>query len=176
MNVLEFCDSFQDKDFNVSIVVVLSHGENGAILASDDKEMGVENDIIGRFNNKDCPALKGKPKLFLFLTNLVETEKDSFKTFYMRRKVKNALAIQSIAKEHSRSVFVDYFCRSFERLDFANIDNPLVEETSTSINQAGIRKEWLLKINQFQFDKISGELFSRLKTRGFPEEDLITYL
>jgi hypothetical protein len=73
----------------------LSHGENGTILASDDKEMAVENDIIGRFDNKDCPALKGKPKLFLFQTTLNHDKMDPFRTLYVRRKVKNALTLQS---------------------------------------------------------------------------------
>ena len=50
--------------------------ETYLLLISDDKEMAVENDIMGRFNNKDCPALKGKPKFFLLHTILDEQEEE----------------------------------------------------------------------------------------------------
>merc|ERR1711860_247320 len=59
LSVLDFANSFEDDVINCAVVVVLSHGKNGNILAADDKEMAVESDIMGRFNNKDCPALKG---------------------------------------------------------------------------------------------------------------------
>merc|ERR1739838_826248 len=98
--------------------------------------------------------------------NIEEKEKDLFKIFYMRRKVKNALAIQSVTKDSSRSFFVDCFLRAFENADFANMDNPFVEETESSIQQAETRNQWHLKINTFQFDKISKDIFSRLKKIG----------
>ena len=74
-----------------------------------------------------------------------------------------------------RSIFVDCFLRAFENADFANIDNPFVEEIEPSTQQAETRNQWHLKINTFQFDKISKDILSRLKTIGFPEEDLIKY-
>ena len=98
LSVLDFANSFEDYVSNCAVVVVLSHGKNGNILAADDKEMAVENDIMGRFNNKDCPALKGKPKFFLLHTILDEEEEEPYKRLYLRKKVKNALILQSAVK------------------------------------------------------------------------------
>ena len=95
LSVLEFANSFDDNNFNCAVVVILSHGKNGNILAAEEREMAVENDIIGRFNNKDCPALKGKPKFFLLNTILDEEKEIPFKRLYLRRHVNNGMIIQS---------------------------------------------------------------------------------
>ena len=95
LSVLEFSNSFDDEHFNCAVLVILSHGKDGDILAADGKEMAVENDIIGRFSNKDCPALKGKPKFFLLHTILDEEKEKPFHRLYVRKKVKNGLIIQS---------------------------------------------------------------------------------
>lgn len=49
----------------MSIVTVLSHGENGAIICTNGEKIQIE-DILTKFNNKEAPPLKGKPKFFIF--------------------------------------------------------------------------------------------------------------
>jgi len=61
---------------NALVVIILSHGgEDGIIFCRDFESDGNGNpakgiikdeDIINKFNNKNCPALVGKPKIFLF--------------------------------------------------------------------------------------------------------------
>merc|ERR1711976_439247 len=50
---------------DMTIVCILSHGEDGAILCTDGKSISIEA-ILGKFNNRTAPPLKGKPKYFLF--------------------------------------------------------------------------------------------------------------
>ena len=46
-------------------VCILSHGENGSIICCNGEQVATE-DILRRFNNREAPALRGKPKYFLF--------------------------------------------------------------------------------------------------------------
>lgn len=61
-----FTDLAKDEalvDHQALVVIILTHGVNGAILGSDKKELKVES-IYEKFNNENCKALIGKPKLF----------------------------------------------------------------------------------------------------------------
>ena len=50
---------------DMCIVVVLSHGyQGGLIAAADGREVDTEL-VLKQFNNENCPALKGKPKFFI---------------------------------------------------------------------------------------------------------------
>ena len=46
------------------ILVILSHGREGHVFSSDYVRLSVEN-IYEKFNNLNCPRLKGKPKFFI---------------------------------------------------------------------------------------------------------------
>ncbi|KAH9384866.1 hypothetical protein HPB48_026896 [Haemaphysalis longicornis] len=46
------------------VVIVMSHGSKNVILGADGKALHLRNQIYSSFNNANCPALKGKPKLF----------------------------------------------------------------------------------------------------------------
>jgi len=53
------------------VIIILSHGmENGVICAKDYNSSGdgfvTDMQIINKFNNSNCPALKDKPKLYFF--------------------------------------------------------------------------------------------------------------
>ena len=53
------------------VLIILSHGfEGGLIYGTDSDENGlrVERDIVVQFNDRNCPALMGKPKMFFFNT------------------------------------------------------------------------------------------------------------
>ncbi|XP_064470497.1 caspase-3-like [Ornithodoros turicata] len=45
------------------IVCVMSHGERGSIISSEECRVPLQS-IINVFNNQNCPNLKGKPRLF----------------------------------------------------------------------------------------------------------------
>lgn len=50
---------------DMAIITVLSHGENGSIICTNGEKILIE-DILSKFNNKEAPPLKGKPKFFIF--------------------------------------------------------------------------------------------------------------
>jgi hypothetical protein len=49
----------------MSVVAVMSHGDDGIIFGSDEGKVKNE-DLLIMFNNKNAPQLIGKPKLFIF--------------------------------------------------------------------------------------------------------------
>ncbi|KAH9377846.1 hypothetical protein HPB48_008920 [Haemaphysalis longicornis] len=52
------------KDADCLVVILMSHGKEGTIYGSDGQEVHLEPDVYGPFNNCNCSALQGKPKLF----------------------------------------------------------------------------------------------------------------
>ena len=57
-----FSSIFREAD--MMILVILSHGRDSAIFASDGGHIPTE-EIYKKFNNENCPALMGKPKFFI---------------------------------------------------------------------------------------------------------------
>ena len=55
----------EHQQSQMCIVVVLSHGREGAVISRDNDGVSVAS-IIDKFNSSKCPALAGKPKLFIF--------------------------------------------------------------------------------------------------------------
>ena len=59
-------------DADSTIVAIMSHGKSGTledgtyIYTKDGRSSLSSEDILRRFNNMNCPLLKGKPKIFLF--------------------------------------------------------------------------------------------------------------
>ncbi|KAM7062972.1 caspase-14-like [Molossus nigricans] len=70
MELLEKLASFRDglneikDEISCCLVTLMSHGEKGCIKIKDDDRVSLE-DIFEMFNNKNCPALHGKPKIFI---------------------------------------------------------------------------------------------------------------
>jgi hypothetical protein len=61
----EVISAFSQKDFaEMAIVVIMSHGNDGFLVGSDDISV-YHKDILGKFDGRN-PKLKGKPKLFVF--------------------------------------------------------------------------------------------------------------
>ena len=46
------------------IVIILSHGNDGVVFSSDDKEIHIA-DIEKEFHNSKCRSLQGKPRIFI---------------------------------------------------------------------------------------------------------------
>lgn len=63
--LMSFATDTIHHQMDMTIVCILSHGEDGAILCTDGKSISIEA-ILAKFNNRMAPPLKGKPKYFLF--------------------------------------------------------------------------------------------------------------
>ncbi|KAK3852619.1 hypothetical protein Pcinc_040804 [Petrolisthes cinctipes] len=62
----EFCTDEYLKVVDSMVVVVMSHGrDEKSFYTSDNQHISV-HELVERFNNRDCPYLKGKPKIFIF--------------------------------------------------------------------------------------------------------------
>ena len=69
--VAEGCDEGRGKggykvceENDMMILVILSHGREGSIDTVEGQPYSLEF-IFSRFNNQQCPNLKGKPKFFI---------------------------------------------------------------------------------------------------------------
>jgi len=62
--VQKFSGKEQWSSVGMCVVVILSHGTHGRVAAADGRELETEW-ILRQFNNQGCPALKGKPKMFI---------------------------------------------------------------------------------------------------------------
>ncbi|XP_066484898.1 caspase-14 [Tiliqua scincoides] len=70
-DVIPELKAFRDKinrsneEISCCLIILMSHGnDNGCILGRDKKEAKIE-DILKLFNNKECPKLRQKPKIFI---------------------------------------------------------------------------------------------------------------
>ncbi|CAH1233155.1 CASP2 [Branchiostoma lanceolatum] len=63
--IQSFAKEEAHKTANCCVVVMMSHGEPEHIFGRDGQRVNIPK-IIGMFNNKNCPALREKPKLFFF--------------------------------------------------------------------------------------------------------------
>ena len=63
--VQKFAAKSEHMAGDMAVVIILSHGRHGLVAAADGREIEVEW-VLRQFNNDGCPALKGKPKLFIF--------------------------------------------------------------------------------------------------------------
>ena len=63
-SIKHFAESSNRKYDKAVIVVIMSHGANGEVSGSDHEEINL-NRIFNYFSSRRCPALKGKPKLFI---------------------------------------------------------------------------------------------------------------
>ena len=63
--VLNFAAKKEHSAGDASIVAIFSHGQHGTVSTADGRKIETEW-ILQQFNNANCPALRGKPKIFLF--------------------------------------------------------------------------------------------------------------
>ena len=72
LDELEMFTKYQEhEDADSTVVAIMSHGkggnhEQGTMIYTRDCKFLFSEDILCRFNNINCPLLKGKPKIFLF--------------------------------------------------------------------------------------------------------------
>ncbi|CAL4169370.1 unnamed protein product, partial [Meganyctiphanes norvegica] len=54
------------QEVDSCIVIIMSHGCDGRSFYTSDNHYLPINDVLEKFNNSQCPALMGKPKIFIF--------------------------------------------------------------------------------------------------------------
>ena len=64
-NIIKFAAMPEQEESEMCIVVVLSHGRDGAVISREGDGVSVAS-IIDKFNSRSCKALVKKPKLFIF--------------------------------------------------------------------------------------------------------------
>lgn len=64
-DVMWFANLPEHQDMQMAILIVLTHGEDGYLMGSDGLRLPIEW-VLLKFNNDQCPNLKGKPKFFIF--------------------------------------------------------------------------------------------------------------
>lgn len=52
------------ESYDCLVVIIMSHGIPGKIEGVHGDHLHLMDDVYSRFNNENCPALKGKPKVF----------------------------------------------------------------------------------------------------------------
>ncbi|KAL1425667.1 hypothetical protein MTO96_018961 [Rhipicephalus appendiculatus] len=81
------------------VVILMSHGAKDVIYGVDLQPLHLEDDIISLFDNEGCPALRGKPKLFLF-----DACRDEHSTGTMPRA-----SMASLSREQRRATWSDIY-------------------------------------------------------------------
>eukprot|EP00092_Neocalanus_flemingeri_P028345 GFUD01030782.1.p1 GENE.GFUD01030782.1~~GFUD01030782.1.p1 ORF type:complete len:349 (-),score=99.63 GFUD01030782.1:482-1528(-) len=61
----DFKQQFEETIVDMCIFCIMSHGSGGNLVDIQGYEIDVEEEILKKFYNTQCPALQGKPKLFL---------------------------------------------------------------------------------------------------------------
>lgn len=64
--ISNFSALFGQIEVDMAIVCILSHGEENDRFATADGMLIDFEHVMSKFNNDNCPQLKGKPKLFIF--------------------------------------------------------------------------------------------------------------
>ncbi|XP_076044408.1 caspase-2-like isoform X2 [Oratosquilla oratoria] len=62
----EFSELPELADVDSCIVVIMSHGHDEKSFYTHDNQVVRNEEVIDYFNNRNCPNLKGKPKIFIF--------------------------------------------------------------------------------------------------------------
>ncbi|KAL1478814.1 hypothetical protein MTO96_052363, partial [Rhipicephalus appendiculatus] len=60
----EVAQSQEQEGAECLVIILMSHGNQDTIEGVDNEELHLIDDVYAKFNNKNCPALQGKPKLF----------------------------------------------------------------------------------------------------------------
>ena len=63
--IQKFAELEAHQESDMAVVVIMSHGRQGLVAACDGREIETEW-IMRQFNNYGSPALRGKPKMFIF--------------------------------------------------------------------------------------------------------------
>ena len=61
---MEKKDDQHPESTNAFMLCILSHGGDGFILGVDGEKITID-EIVSKFDGDNCPALSGKPKVFI---------------------------------------------------------------------------------------------------------------
>ncbi|KAK4327535.1 hypothetical protein Pmani_002016 [Petrolisthes manimaculis] len=162
------------------VVIFMSHGRKGDVFyTSDDEEMTCE-EVIESFSNSLCPAVCGKPKLFMFQMCRgqrehipVETKKDDkiiMNPLQRRKKCEREISdvficfssisgFVSYRQQHYGSHFVHYVCKIFMKHAKDKTLDSLMKQVNTEAPMpVACEKRELGTTKDFYFNPIGEEL------------------
>ncbi|XP_007531716.2 caspase-14-like [Erinaceus europaeus] len=141
MEFLEQITLFRDglneikEEIGCCLIILMSHGEKGFIKSKDGDKISLE-DIFEMFNNKNCPALQEKPKIFIIQAcrgerrdNGVETDDEPMDS-------------DDISEKKRLPTFSDYFIIYPTQADHVALRHPrngsvMIEAMNDVFNQYG---------------------------------------
>ncbi|XP_063600814.1 uncharacterized protein LOC134776970 [Penaeus indicus] len=155
------------------VVVFMSHGVSDMMCTSDE-EFIQDEEVIEFFDNINCPALIGKPKLFIFLhcrgpqehiafTKASTDHQPSVQVKYTRRKISDVYVCYSTIPgfvsyryEHHGSPYIDTLCRVFmEEAHHTELDS-LMKQVERKLPEAqGTEIRKLMFKRDFYFNPYS---------------------
>lgn len=141
MELIEKIRSFRDglneskDDVGCCLVTLMSHGEKGFIKMEDGEKVSLE-DIFEMFNNKNCPALQEKPKIFIIQACRGEKRDSGVETD------DEPMESDDVAEKRRLPTFSDYFIIYPTQTDHVALRHPrtgsvMIEAMSAVFKQYG---------------------------------------
>ncbi|KAM6449737.1 caspase-14 [Liasis olivaceus] len=145
------------EEISCCLITLMSHGKQGIILDPDGKEI-ILDEIFSLFNNKKCPKLQGKPKIFIIQAcqgndrdyGIVEAD-DKIEKFQQQRKLpttsdyfivySSQKGFVSLRKNDTGSVMITAMDEVFS----AHWQNWHVGDLFTKVNSMMVKQEFLLR-------------------------------
>ncbi|GAB5576941.1 caspase-14-like isoform X2 [Prionailurus iriomotensis] len=137
-------------DVGCCLVTLMSHGEKGFIKMKDGERVSLE-DIFEMFNNKNCPALQEKPKIFIIQAcrgekrdNGVETDDEPMES-------------DDVSEKRRLPTFSDYFIIYPTQADEAAVNTRVYIFGHMFLFSLGTYEEveWLVHIAGFTTDHVA---------------------
>lgn len=146
------------------VVILMSHGANGVIWGIDGKTLPLWEGAYTWFNDVNCPALKGKPKLFFIQAcragappkaphlSIIEAANDRISP-WSDMFFAYATVPYYVAYRHTKlgSPFVSAICRVFSQLAATTHLDDLMKEVEATLSQHFATKGHLQNTNVDQY-------------------------
>ncbi|XP_032264852.1 caspase-8-like isoform X3 [Phoca vitulina] len=160
--LIEKIRSFRDglneskDDVGCCLVTLMSHGEKGFIKMEDGEKVSLE-DIFEMFNNKNCPALQEKPKIFIIQACRGERRDTGVETD------DEPMESDDISERRRLPTFSDYFIIYPTQADHVALRHPrtgsvMIEAMSKVFKQYGNKwhiVDFFTKVSKFQGNSCS---------------------
>lgn len=152
--LLEKLTSFRDElneikaEVSCCLVTLMSHGKKGWITMKDGDEVSLE-DVFAMFNNKNCPALHEKPKIFIIQACRGEKRDSGVETD------DEPMDSDDVSEKRRLPTFSDYFIIYPTQADYVALRHPrtgsvMIEAMTEVFKQYGNRwhiADFFTKVN-----------------------------
>ncbi|XP_047483620.1 caspase Dronc-like isoform X2 [Penaeus chinensis] len=133
-----------------AIIIIMSHGEKGPVFKTSDMQDISVSTVCNIFLDKNCPHLKGKPKIFLFnfCRGIDRHEPSSLSTDTVAEPPRDMLCVYSTTES-----FVSY--RDLERgCPFVNVMCHVIAKYSSTLDLEAL----LRKFNELYMPDVTPEI------------------